>query len=387
MIVVPGGMLFVSLVWFDVFQSVLVPRPVGRRFRISAMVSRYGWQATCAIGDRYRNPKRRETLLGTFAPLAIISFLIIWVTVSILGFGLIFYGLGTEVKPEVHFLDALYYAGTSMLTIGFGDIVPVGGWARLYSLIAGATGLGLFAIVITFLFSVFGSFQLREIFVLRLGDRAGAPPSGVSLLTTYAKLGALKELSTLFAETQVWSAMVLESHLAYPVLAYFRSNHDSLSWVAAFGAVMDAANLMLTACEDHTPSEAHFMLRLGREIVYELSHYYTLVAPNTVKGAVRQVDAGVDRAQFQEAYDKMAAAGIKMRDPDLGYKLFAGVRASYAPALNAIARFWRIPPTKWIGDRSLLDLTQTDPIDPAVMAMIDKLELTNPELPERNVRV
>ncbi len=377
MIVIPGGILLVYLMMFDVFQSVLVPRPVGRRYRISAFISRAGWQMTCRVAERYHDPRRKEALLGTFAPLAVIAFLIVWVTGCVIGFGLIFFGLGTEVKPEAHFGDAMYYAGISMLTIGFGDIVPVGGWARFYSLIAGATGLGLFAIVITFLFSIFGYFQQRETFVLRIGERAGAPPSGVTLLTTYAKLGALTEISSLFAEGQAWSAMLLESHLSYPLLAYFRSNHDSLSWIAAFGALLDASNLLLTACEEHTPAEAHFMLRIGRHIVHDLSEFYSGNAPKRLtKFLDFRPNAGVDRAQFQEAYVKMVNAGMKMRDPDLGYKLFASVRSTYAPALNATARWWRIPPTEWIGDRSLLDISHTEPVDPAIMAMIEKLELS-----------
>ena len=99
---------------------------------------------------------------------------------------------------------------------------------------AGASGFGVVAVVTAFLFQLFGAFQTRENFVVTFGPKAGAPPSGVTLLETYARLGMINQLSTLFEEGQRWGAHVLEQHLAYPILAYFRSTHDFQSWIGVW---------------------------------------------------------------------------------------------------------------------------------------------------------
>jgi len=57
----------------------------------------------------------------------------------------------------------------------------------------------------------------------------------------------LTDLPALFVQAQRWTAEVLESHLAYPMLLFFRSSHDNEAWLNSFGAVMDAAVLVMSA--------------------------------------------------------------------------------------------------------------------------------------------
>ena len=158
--------------------------------------------------------------------------------------------LRAQIRPEPENLGAaLYFAGVSMLTLGFGDVVPVGGAARLTSLVAAASGLGLFALVITFLFTLYGSFQRREVAVV-LWRRAPARRRQASTCSRRTRmLGIVDDLPRVFADWQAWAAEVLDSHLAYPILAYFRSSHDNDSWISSLGAVMDAATLVLTTIE------------------------------------------------------------------------------------------------------------------------------------------
>src|SRR5262249_10559573 len=204
------------------------------------------WRLWRWIGLRISAAERRETFLGTYGALAVILLLVCWIAGLVVGYGLLLDGLRDEVKPVPENLgSSLYFAGTSLLTPGLGDFVALGGWARLVSLAAAATGLGIFAATLTLLYTLYGSFQRREVAVVVLEAGAGAPPSGVTLLETYALAGILDDLPKVFADWQAWAAEVLDSHLAYPLLAYFRSSHDNDSWVSSLGAVMDAATLVL----------------------------------------------------------------------------------------------------------------------------------------------
>ncbi len=339
------GAVAIFAVLNDVFQSVIVPRAVGRRYRISANISGPAWRLWRWCAHRIDDTERRENFLGTYAPLIMVIFLVVWVAGLIFGYGLIFYALRSELRPHPPLDAAMYFAGTSLLTIGYGDFVPISGTTRFLALAAGASGFATVAVVTAFLFSVFGAFSRREIFVVTFGTRAGAPPSGVTLLETYAKLGMRADLSAIFEEGQRWVADVLESHLAYPILAYFRSSHDYESWVGALGALLDASTLVLTTAREDSVGHARLMNDMGRHLVHDLVGYFSLGAGDAV---------GVERSEFDNARERLRAAGFDVVDADGAWDAFSKLRRLYAAPLDAMARYWRIPPAQWVGDRSLL---------------------------------
>ncbi|MFN2459373.1 MAG: potassium channel family protein [Candidatus Velthaea sp.] len=342
---VVAGVVLVFLTLGDIFQSVIVPRPAGRTFRPSALVSRYGWRLWRWSAHRIGDNERREDFLGTYAPLLLVGLLIFWVALLILGYGLIFYGLRGELRPEPDFGGAVYFAGTSLLTIGYGDIAPAGALARLAAICAGASGFGVVAIVTTFLFSIFGAFQQREQFVVTFTNRAGAPPSAVEMIETHARLQITDNLAETLRESQAWMALVMETHLAYPALTYFRSQHDNISWIGVFGAILDSATIVITTLDVPQRGEALILNRLGRHFVNDFSDYFDLKAGG---------GAGVERSEFDTAYDRLRDAGFPMRERETAWHDFADMRATYAGRLNQIAQYWSIPPAQWIGDRSYI---------------------------------
>jgi hypothetical protein len=243
----------------------------------------------------------------------------------------------------------MYYAGTSLLTIGYGDIVAQSALARLVSVTAAIAGLGLIALAISFIFSLYASFQRREVLVVMLDARAGAPPSGVSLLESASKLGLTDDLAQLFSDWEKWAAEVLDSHMAYPLLAYFRSSHDNESWISALGAVLDAATLVQTTVVDIPRGPAKMMSAMGRHAVEDLARYFRIP---------RDHQPGVERYEFDEARERLASVGYTLQAPDDSWAAFARLRSDYAGALNDMAKWFAAPPTQWIGDRSYRRLTQ-----------------------------
>src|SRR5579859_6823476 len=344
-----AGVLLVASVLLDVFLTVVVPRRAprsGRYLRITAYLVPGLWAGWRWVGLRLSSAERREVFLGTYGALIVIVLLIAWVAGLVLGYGLVLDSVRAQLQLEpASFGTSLYFAGTSLLTLGFGDIVAVGGLARLVALVAGATGLGLFALVITLLFTLYGSFQRREVAVVVLEAGAGAPPSGVTLLETYAVAGILDDLPHVFREWQSWAAEVLDSHLAYPVLAYFRSSHDNDSWISSLGAVMDASTLVLTTVKNGPKGWAKLSRSVGADSLEEMVSYFDLTA---------EPEIGVERAEFDEARRRLARAGFELEDPDRSWDSFVRLRQEYAGRVNALARHWATPPAQWIGDRSPL---------------------------------
>ena len=242
------GTLVVLVVLFDLFQTVVLPRPTPITFRPSGRLVALLYSLTRRLALWL--PKQREQILGIFAPFASVTLLLYWTFGLAFGYGVMLAALGNQIRPPVQLSSALYFSAVSLLTLGFGDVLPLGGLPRVIVIVEAASGLSLFALTITFLFALFGEFQRREILVVTLSARAGAPPSALTLLEAYADDEMVDRLPQLFADWEVWSATVLESHLSYPILAFFRSTHDNQSWVSALGAVLDAATLILTTIEE-----------------------------------------------------------------------------------------------------------------------------------------
>jgi hypothetical protein len=336
--------LLVALMLYDLFESVVIPRPSPRLFRIGPLVIRLTWWFWHTLANRQLNTQRRENMLGSYAPFTLLGVLIIWVIGLAVGYGLILYALRTQIHPQPQDLGtALYFSSLSLLTLGFGDYVPVGPVARVLVLAEAATGLGTVALVISFLFSLYANFQRREALVITLDASAGAPPSGVALLENARRLGVERNMEQIYDDWMIWSAEVLQSHLAYPILNYFRSSHDDESWISALGAVLDAATLTITTLADVPHGHAKLMNQVGGHLVEDLAYYF---------GFAHEQSPVIHKTEFDQACDRLQDAGYKIRDRDTAWAEFSRVRGFYAIPLTQMATYLDIPPAEWVGDRS-----------------------------------
>jgi hypothetical protein len=334
------GLLLIVLAFWDLFETVIVPRPTPGWFRIARYVVRGSWRVLRA-GLRGRSEASRDRILGLFAPAMVIALLASWLITLIVGYGLVLYALREELRPVPTDLGtAMYFAATSLLTLGFGDIVADGSLARLFAATAAVGGLGAVALVVTFLFSLYGSYQRREVEVVVLQAAAGAPPSAVALLENYAQLDLTARLPDLFQVWQRWAAEVLDSHVAYPLLGFFRSSHDNLSWISALGSVLDAASLVLTTIEGVPRGEAKLFKRVGTHLVEDISNL----------GFHDGERSGLDRESFDLVCDRLEAAGYHLVPRHAAWPAFEAARATYATRLESMADYWATPATSWLGD-------------------------------------
>lgn len=342
-----AGALVVVLVLLDLFQTIITPRPVAGRLRLSRYLSRPLWRTWRWAGFHVVPTRRREGFLGSYGPFSVVLSLLLWVLLLIAGYGLLVDAFRDQLRPRPTGPGAsIYFAGTSLLTIGFGDYVPSGPAARAVTLAAGATGLGTFALVITYLFSLFAAFQRREVAVVATEAAAGAPPSGVTMLESYGVGMVHDDLAAAFQRWQEWAAEVLDSHLAYPILAYFRSSHDNDSWIGSLGAVMDAATLVITTVEGGPKGWAKMFRWVGGHCIEDLVLYFDL--PND------HDYVGVEPQEFGAARERLEKAGWAVRPEPDAWDSFQRLRAEYAGRVNALAAYWAAPPAQWIGDRSVL---------------------------------
>lgn len=343
-----AGLVIIFVALRDVFQGVIVPRAENTTLRVSRLLMNLMWRVWTAIAFRFfRRERRRENFLATFAPFHLVTLLVVWLVMLLIGWGLFFYALRDALHPaNLPFIDVVYYAGASMLTIGYGDVVATTPFTRIMSLIAAASGLSIVAVLTSFLFAIFGSFQRRETFVVTIGARAGVPPSGVGLLAVQSYAHMREDLTAIFREGQIWIAAVMESHLAYPILMMFRSSHDYESWVGTLGALMDAASLVMSTLDPSRllnadmGGQARVLYNIGRHLTSDFSnyfHYPHIVPPDAI-----------ERFHFDAAYDRLQQAGYALLDRETASKQFSHLRAAYAPQLNAMARWLEVPAIQWV---------------------------------------
>ena len=342
------GVLLLWLVFWDLFQSIVLPRPSPGWFRISKYVVRGSWTSVRRLSGH--DGPRRERWLGYFAPAITIVLLGCWLATLMLGYGLVFFALRDELRPVPTDLgSAVYFAGTCILTLGFGDIIAAGGAARALAIVAAASGLGAVALVVTFLYSLFGSYQRRETQVVGLQAAAGAPPSAVALLETYRALDLVGRLPELFREWERWSAEVLDTHVAYPLLGFFRSSHDNLTWIGALGSVLDAATLVVTTIEDVPRGEAEMLRRVGSHLVEDISNLGFRERVRHADGPPAEDRSKLNPEAFDLAWTRLSAAGYRLVPAESAWPAFRDARASYQDRLEAMARFWAMRSTSWLG--------------------------------------
>lgn len=343
-IALPAGLLLLFVGLLDLFRTLVVPRATLGRLRLTRALFIISWRPWRWVGVRRRTPAARERTLAFFAPLFFLFLLATWASLAMVGYALILWSPVFSDGQGISFLAALYFSGTSLFTIGFGDIVPTGA-ARIVAVAEGATGLGIVAVVIAYLPVLYGAFNRREVGIMLLDARAGSPPSGPELLRRVGGDGLERTLPGLFREWEEWAADVLETHLSYPLLAFFRSPHDNTSWVTSLGAVLDAATLVLSAVQEEDRDEApEFLYATGVHTVEDLFYFF----------GQPERESAISRQEFGRVIDDMEASGFVVRDVDEAWKRFEELRARYGGRLDALAVLVAAPPAQWIGDRSAL---------------------------------
>lgn len=336
------GLALISFIALDVFDAVLLPRPSARRWRLARLLVRTSWPIWRGAGRRMGMGERRDRFLGVFAPLSVVILLGCWLVLVIVGFGLLLYAFRSQISPAPDFPGATYEAATAILTLGFTTTLPNGPGARIIALTGAAGGLGLVAVVITYLFMLFGSFQRRETLVVALSARTGTPPSGVALLESFATLDLVGEMPRYFELWGAWCSEVLDTHIAYPILGYFRSSHDNTSWVSSLGAVLDAACLVRTIAPQLPQGQAELTRRLGSHLVEDLTNFLHL----RIDG---EEGSGLARENFDDACRRLASLGLPVENGEAGWARFEEFRSSYAARLEAMAKYWATPRARWTG--------------------------------------
>jgi hypothetical protein len=351
---VAGGAIFAIVLW-DAFEAIILPRRVTRRFRLTRLFYRTTWQAWRFAICMLPNRKSRDALLGFYGPSSLLALVGVWAAGLVLGFGLMQFGAGSAIQASGQapgFATDIYLSGTTFFTLGLGDVVPRSSLARALVVTEAGFGFGFLAAVIGYLPFIYGSFSRREVSISLLDSRAGTPPTAGELLRRHSYARGQEALGELLREWELWSAELMESHLSYPVLAYFRSQHDNQSWIAALTAILDACALVKTGVEDACGRQAELTFAIARHAVVDLSQVF----------GTRPLPMPYDRlpaVELKRLREILAQKGMKLRDGAEADAELAEFRRMYEPYVFALASYLKQTLPPWIPTGKNKDNWQT----------------------------
>jgi hypothetical protein len=348
------GILVILLVAQDAFETVVLPRRVTRRFRIARSFFAVTWSAWKALGRTSRRGSRRESYLSYFGPFSLLALFTFWAVLFVLGFAMLDWGLSLPIDSPNNssaFLTYLYFSGTTFFTLGLGDISPMPGAGRALTVIEVGAGFAFLALVISYVPVIYQAFSRRELRISLLDARAGSPATAAELLRRNCAGKTSEELRILLRDWEAWCADILESHLSYPVLAYYRSQHDEQSWLGALTVILDTCAVIMTGIESIPASHARFAFAIARHTVVDLAQIFG-ASPKTEANRLSSDD-------HEHLCEILSSSGVHLDDSEAGKQRLADLRATYEPFVITLAEYMLLSVPPWICPENSLDDWQT----------------------------
>ncbi len=336
-----ASVLLILLILIDAFEATVLPRQVMHRWRFARLYYRTTWTIWTTVALRLPSPKRRDAMLAWFGPLSLLGLFATWVIVLIFGFALLNWSLGTMMhstdpaRPDalLDFGSYLYWSGVTFFTLGYGDITPVSALGRALAVVETGLGFGFLAMVISYVPILYQAFSRREMTISLLDARAGSPPSAGEVLMRLAKSKNVSAAEQLLIEWERWSAELLESHVSFPLLGYYRSQHDNQSWLAAVTTMLDTCALILSGIKAGDAYRAQLTFAMARHAVVDLSLVLKLESAPAVPNRLTT-------DQFCQLWRDLEAAGVETRNEETAEARMTELRGLYEPFAWALSHYF-----------------------------------------------
>lgn len=338
------GAACILIVLWDAFETIILPRRVTRRFRLARLFYRYTWLPYAALVSSLASRKRQDAYLSYYGPVSLPILVVLWGASLVLGFALLYWATGSGVRaPEgmPSFFTDLYFSGTTFFTLGLGDVSPRTPIARALVVVEAGMGFAFLALIIGYLPSLNQSFSRREVSISLLDARAGSPPSAAEMLLRHKDTHGMEALEQLLHEWELWSAEFLESHLSYPVLAYFRSQHENQSWLGALTTILDTSALVIVGVEGGCRLQATRTFAIARHAVVDLA----IVFYSPPQEPEQDRLSSNELARLRSA---LTAGGVKLHESVEADHKLEELRKTYEPYVYSLSRYFRIDLPPWI---------------------------------------
>ena len=354
-----AGVVLIIGILIDSFESIVLPRRVSRRFRLSRFFYMATWVLWSAIARKMRPGNRREYYLSYFGPLSLILLLVLWVAILVVAFALLQWGLDSPMHSPDNQMTLgtyLYMSGSTFITLGLGDVTPLTGLGRFLTVAEASMGFLFLALIIGYVPVIYQAFSRREAEITLLDARAGSPPSASEFLRRHYRDQHTEEMIQFLRDWERWGSELLESHLSYPVLTYYRSQHERQSWLGALTTILDTCALLLVGLEGISTPTIRFTFAIARHAAVDLAQVY----------GTPPIDSKLNRlssADFARMRDALAEVGPRLRHEEDAEKRLYEMRRLYEPFVNALADHLLLNLPPWVPATKTVDDWQTSAWD------------------------
>jgi hypothetical protein len=340
--VVAGALLAALFLW-DSFQTMVLSRRIAPRLRPTRAFYRLLFNPLRVAARALPPGSWRENLLTVFGPLVFLLLIALWALGLVFAFGLLQWGLGPDMRDAngaSGFGVDLYVSGTTFFTLGLGDVTPRTPRARVLTVLECGLGFAFLALVIGYVPLISQAYSRREVSISMLDARAGSPPTAGRLLGRHFHDGG-EDLRELLRDWERWSAELLESHVSFPALSFFRLQHYGQSWIAALTAILDVCAFVIARVEHDSATTARLTFTMARHAVVDLCSVL-LLEPRSPS-----VDrlGGVDERRLE---DFLATQGVELRMGEPSIARLRDLRAQYEPYVQALSTFLLMPLPNWL---------------------------------------
>jgi Ion channel len=350
-----AGIICLFAVLLDAFRTIILPRRASGRFRLTRIFYLATWIPWRSFTSRLSDPRARESVFSYYGPMSLILLLIVWASGMVFGFALIYFSLNSPFNDSVlgpGFRSDLYVSGTTLFTLGLGDVTPHDPWARAVIILESGTGLGFLAVVMGYFPVLYGAFSRREVSISLLDARAGSPPTAAELMRRHSYQGAEQALSLLLVEWERWSAELLESHISYPQLCYFRSQHNNQSWISALTAILDMSALLIAGVQGHEARQAQLTFAMARHAVVDLAQVFSL-------SPIKNIPDRLPPERYERLYNLLCQSGVRVCRDGKSMDRLREMRGLYEGYVEALSNYLCMSLPPWIADEPHKDNWQT----------------------------
>lgn len=334
-----GGIL-VATSLEEAFVTVLLPRPVRHRRLLVRYFFRITWAIWSRIASRFSVKTRREGFLGIYGPLAMVLLFTTWAIALIIGFGFLQWAAQVGNPQDHHTLLAdILISGDVFFTLGYETLQRHSTTCRLLTIFEAGTGFGFIALSVSYLPVLYLHFSERDRQLIQLGSRAGSPASAGSVLQRFAKESDMHKLNDWLRNWELWAAELIESHSSYPMLAFYRSQHENHSWLASLAVILDCCALVATGAEKADSLQLESTFVTARRVLVEITRALKVREIENTHRFTMDV--------ISELEDDLKPLGLRWTNWQYTEQMVLAIQVRYEPMLQALSAYLLLPLPKW----------------------------------------
>lgn len=340
---VVSGLLLIAACFQDIFEAVLLPRRIDRQWRFMVFFYRFGWRIWSFLATRLHAARRRESVIAIFGPFSMVLLFALWGLSLILGFGLIQWALPAQPSTAMPLSRQFDLSADAFFTLGIENLATRSQLSLVLIFLEAGTGFGYIALMVSYLPVLYNHFAQRDARLVQLDARAGTPAAAGTVLLRYAALADTADLESWLADWEHWAADLVETHSAYPMLAFYRSQHENQSWLATLAVIMDVTTLLLAVGPDEMLLAGSGAFLAARRVLEEIC--ISLGVDPLPQASVVERVSEQDRIEIIEILKPTPWKGFERR---VEIEATGQLVATYESRLQALSRYLLLPLPKFL---------------------------------------